>query len=426
MQIVLESIQEVAFIDPVEWLTENNYQNSALLTGDQKQSDFSLYGWDPVFEFSFSQDSQVWDKIKQLIQKYDFSHLPYPASRCGWVGYLNYDLGGYLEAIPNTNKYSYQIPEAYITLYRNYRYWDNLTKKCWEISLAFSDFSQSQICKNQATYSLSNFTQECNEAEYCDKVRKIQDYILSGHVYEVNLTQQFSADFSGSPWSFFKRLYGKNSGPFSAYLNYPGLAVCSISPEQFLSCADRKVLTKPIKGTAPRGKTQAEDMNNKETLLSSEKDLAELHMIVDLLRNDLSKVCEIGSVNVIHPNKLETFANVFHLVGIVEGYLQADLTIVDLIKASFPGGSITGCPKIASMKVIEELETYKRNLYTGTIFLANKNFLSSSIVIRTGIITQDKLYVNSGGAVTIESDPASEYQEILHKIRNFLNICEEK
>lgn len=425
MKIKLKSLREVEFIDPTEWVKDNIFQNSSLLTGDESLSEFSIYGWNPVLQSKFSNDDEVWNKIAQELQKYDFSELSYPANRCGWIGYLNYDLGWYLEDLPNLNIYSYHIPQAIFTLYKNYRYWDNKTNQCWEIIFDYPDYWLSSPANNNLLYHISNFTQECDEKEYCEKIKKIQDYILSGNVYEVNLTQQFSADFSGSPWSFFQQLYQRNRAPFSAFLNYSDFAVCSISPEQFLRCEDRKVITKPIKGTAPRGKNLEEDRINQEILLSSEKDLAELHMIIDLLRNDLSKVCEIDSVKVIHPNKLETFANVFHLVGIVEGLLKKEKSIIDLITACFPGGSITGCPKIASMQVIEELETYKRNLYTGSIFLMNNKFMQSSIVIRTGIVVKDKLFVNSGGAITIESDPKSEYQEILHKIRTFLDIRED-
>jgi para-aminobenzoate synthetase component 1 len=422
MKIKLKSMSEVDFIEPIEWVKENNFQNASLLTGAKSLSEFSIYGWHPVRQIKFTKDGKVWDKIAQEVQKYDFSGLPYPANRCGWIGYLNYDLGRYLEALPDETSYSYRIPEAILALYNNYRYWDNKTQKCWEIVFEFPEFPSSSLNENKLPYKISNFTQECNEEEYCSKVKRIQDYILSGYVYEVNLTQQFSADFSGSPWSFFNHLYQKNSAPYSAYLNFPEFTICSISPEQFLSCDKRKVTTKPIKGTAPRGRNSEEDRVNQEMLMNSGKDLAELHMIVDLLRNDLSKVCKLGSVKVINPNKLETFANVFHLVGIVEGFLRDEVSLIELIKACFPGGSITGCPKIASMQVIEELETYKRNLYTGSIFVMNNVFLQSSIVIRTGIVVKGKLFVNSGGAITIESDPESEYQEILHKIRTFLDI----
>ncbi len=426
MIIDLRSFKQVEYMEPLSWFDDNKFNNSALLTGDSEKSDFSISAWNPVYQYSYSQDKTVWDQLAILINRYDFSNLPYPANRCGWIGYLSYDLGGYLEEIPNLTTYSYRIPEARLTLFKNYRYWDNKRKIAWQIEFDFTNFIKSEKDESEQDYQISNFSQECNEEEYCDKVKEIQNMILSGDVYEVNLTQEFTADFSGSSWAFFRKLYQKNQGPFSAFLNYSEFSIASISPEEFLKYDKGMVETKPIKGTAARGKNDEEDKQNKDMLLNSAKDLAELHMIVDLLRNDLSKVCEIGSVNVINPNKLETFSNVFHLVGLVEGRLKSDLSIVDLIKACYPGGSITGCPKIASMKVIEELESFKRNIYTGSVFLANNNFLSSSIVIRTGIIIDGKLLVNSGGAVTIESDPASEYQEILHKIRNFLDIKEKK
>lgn len=425
MKIEIMEMKEVDFEQANLWVERNNYQNSALLTGDSKLSEFSIYGWNPVREISFSQEKNVWQDLEEIIAGYDFSHLAYPANKCGWIGYLNYDLGRLLEKIADSNTYSYQIPQARISLFKNYRFWDNRLNKSWEISFAFTDFQSSYQNIEKSVYKISNFSQECQEDEYCQKVKKIQDLILLGQVYEVNLSQQFSADFSGSTWSFFHKLYQRNSAPFSAYLTYSDLTVCSISPEQFLHCDAGRVITKPIKGTAPRGKNPEEDEFYRDSLINSTKDLAELHMIVDLLRNDLSKVCEIGSVKVINPNRLESFSNVFHLVGVVEGRLNENISIVDLIKASFPGGSITGCPKIASMQVIEALETYKRNLYTGTIFLANNNFLTSSIVIRTGIIVKNKLFVNSGGAITIDSDPSSEYQEILHKIRTFLDLKDE-
>lgn len=424
MKIKIKELKEVTFLEPVLWLNSNNYTNASLLTGDKSLSEFSLAGWNPVQQFKFTDDKNVWEKITLEVAKYDFSELPYPANRCGMLGYLAYDLARYLEDLPSQTTSSYHIPEAVLSLYKNYRYWDNKLQKCWEIEFEFAEYTQSPKTIKSLPYKLSNFTQESSQAEYCAKVELIQDYILSGDVYEVNLTQQFSADFTGSPWSLFKQLYQNNSAPFSAYLNFPDFSICSISPEKFLSCEKGKVVTKPIKGTAPRGQNREEDEINKQMLIKSGKDLAELHMIVDLMRNDLSKVCKLGSVNVINPNKLEAFANVFHLVGIIEGELKEKITILDLIKACFPGGSITGCPKIASMQVIEELESFRRNLYTGTIFVMNNIFISSSIVIRTGVITKDKLYVNSGGAVTIESDPQSEYEEILHKIRTFLNIKE--
>jgi para-aminobenzoate synthetase component 1 len=422
MKLKIESLKQIDWIDAVTYKSQYNYSGSALLTGSIEQSEFSLYGWDLVEEIQYTDNDCVWEALNKEISKYDFSQLQYPANRCGWIGYLSYDLGRFIEKLPCNTIFSYRIPQASLRLFKNYIYWDNAKKQCWEITFALPGQLKEDLYHESEKFQLGNINQECSQVEYEEKVRKIQDYILTGDVYEVNLTQQFIASFSGSEWGFFKKLYEKNPAPFSAFLDYNDFKIASISPEGFLRCEQNEVLTKPIKGTAPRGRNPFEDTSNKEGLLSSKKDLAELHMIVDLMRNDLSKISEIGSVEVIDPNHLEIFSNVFHLVGIVRSRLKKDNSLIELIKACFPGGSITGCPKIASMKVIEELETYRRNLYTGSILVINNIFLQSNIVIRTGLIKDKKLFVNSGGAVTIDSDPASEYQEILHKIRTFLDI----
>ncbi len=421
MFIELKELQEIDWVNPLDYVERNFYKDASLLTGNEEQSEFTIYGHNLITEFNSDNDSEVWDSLHELIEGHDFSRLPFPAKRCGWIGYLSYDMGRHIESFPSSTNESYHLPQARLRLYKHYVYWDNLRKKCWKIELKCETAEQQSIQAREG-FSIGRIEQECTQQEYMDKVAKIQDYILSGNVYEVNLTQQFTSDFEGSSWGLFTSLYKKNPAPFSAFLNYEDMAVTSISPEGFLKCNNGQVLTKPIKGTAPRGKNLQEDLKNKQELFSSEKDLAELHMIVDLMRNDLSKVCRLGSVEVVDPNRLEVFANVFHLVGIVTGMLKIEYSMTDLIKACFPGGSITGCPKIASMKVIEELESYRRNIYTGSILLVNNCFLQSNIAIRTGIIKDNKLFVNSGGAVTIDSDPLAEYQEILHKIRTFLDL----
>ena len=158
MRIAIEKLQEVAFIDPLLWVNDNNYLESAFLTGDRAQSEFSLYGWNRVEQDKFSHDSQVWDKLNHILKKYDFSQLPYPANRCGWIGYLNYDLGSYLEELPDKNSYSYQIPQASISLYKNYRYWDNKNKQCWEIIFEFFEYTPSCLNQNEKNYHINNFS----------------------------------------------------------------------------------------------------------------------------------------------------------------------------------------------------------------------------------------------------------------------------
>lgn len=272
------------------------------------------------------------------------------------------------------------------------------------------------------TYGIENLVWENEHDQYISKVKKIQDYIRNGDVYEVNLTQQVSGDFSGNAYSIFQKLFCLNDAPYSCYFNLGNLKIISNSPELFLRAMDKKVETRPIKGTISRSNDDQQDIKNKNELLGSAKDQAELFMIVDLLRNDLGKIAKIGTVTVKHAKKIEAYKNVYHLVGVVEGEMKSNFDYIDLIKATFPGGSITGCPKIRSMEIIDELETYTRNLYTGSIFMMNKTYFNSNIVIRTIIIENNKIFINSGGAITIDSDPESEYREMKTKLKNIMEI----
>ena len=259
-----------------------------------------------------------------------------------------------------------------------------------------------------------------NESDYCKNVDKVLSYIKKGDVYEVNLSHQFKVTYKGDPYSIFKKLYNLNPAPFSAYLPFGNYTVISNSPERFLYAEDKNVESRPIKGTISRGATKEQDYKNKFTLLNSEKDVSELSMIVDLLRNDLGKVSEIGSVNVEEHKRIESFNNVWHLLSIITSKLRKDIQYGDMLRACFPGGSITGCPKIRSMEIIDELEKDTRHLYTGTIFVANNMRFDSNIVIRTIIAYKDNLYFNSGGAIVYDSVPKKEYKETLDKAKNIM------
>jgi para-aminobenzoate synthetase component 1 len=256
------------------------------------------------------------------------------------------------------------------------------------------------------------------------KVEKIKDYIVKGDVYEVNLSHRCEVPFEGDPYALFQRLYELNPAPFSAYLPFGDHIIISSSPERFLYADKNFIETRPIKGTAPRGKTPDEDMRIKDELARSTKDDAELAMIVDLLRNDLGKVSEYGSVKVREHKRIEKYPNVWHLVSIIEGKLRAEENYGSLLRACFPGGSITGCPKIRSMEIIDELERYTRGIYTGTVFIANNTRFESSIVIRTAIVHKNNLYFNIGGAVVYDSDPEKEYEETLHKAQSIMRALE--
>ncbi len=266
----------------------------------------------------------------------------------------------------------------------------------------------------------ANFDQDGYEAA----VEKIRNYIAAGDVYQVNLSQRFESRFEGSPFGFFRTLFAANPAPFFAYLNAGDHTVVSTSPERFIKLDGCRVETRPIKGTRPRRSEPAADQAMRDELLASPKDDAELSMIVDLLRNDLGRVCRGGSVKVTRHKSLEAYENVYHLVSIVEGELDQDQDAIDLIRAVFPGGSITGCPKIRAMEIIDELEPDRRHVYTGAIgYISFHRTLDLSIAIRTAVIHRRRMTFSVGGGIVYDSDPRSEYKETLHKGRTVFDVC---
>jgi para-aminobenzoate synthetase component 1 len=261
---------------------------------------------------------------------------------------------------------------------------------------------------------MSNFT----HGDYLQAVRRAKDYIAAGDIYQVNLSQRMSAPLATTPMSLYRRLTQENPAPFSAYLETPDAAIVCCSPERFLQVRSDEVETRPIKGTRPRGSTPEEDARLAAELLASEKDRAENVMIVDLERNDLGRVCEYGSVHVPELFALESYATVHHLVSTVRGRLRPGATALDCLRASFPGGSITGAPKVRAMEIIEELERTRRGVYTGAIgYLCFSGDMDVNIVIRTLVVRDGTAYFQVGGAIVADSDPEGEYQETLDKAR---------
>ncbi|MBC8130397.1 MAG: aminodeoxychorismate synthase component I [Rhizobiaceae bacterium] len=271
----------------------------------------------------------------------------------------------------------------------------------------------------------SNFTRQT----YAAAIDRVRDYILAGDIYQANLAQRFTCrlpqDFDG--FGFYGRLRAANPAPFGAYLEFPGLTVASSSPERFLKLAGSAVETRPIKGTAPRSPDAASDRDLADALLASEKDRAENVMIVDLLRNDLARVTTPDSVEVPMLCGLESYASVHHLVSVVTGTLREGADGYDLVAASFPGGSITGAPKIRAMDIITELEGTARGLYCGSIgYLGFDGTLDLNIAIRTVTITGGRATLQAGGGVTILSDPFAEYEETLAKATRVFAAFEEE
>ncbi|MDO5422312.1 MAG: aminodeoxychorismate synthase component I [Eubacteriales bacterium] len=280
------------------------------------------------------------------------------------------------------------------------------------ISAACAELSKSPDFRIAA-----NFEKEA----YKQAVQDMIQYIIEGDIYIANMTQHLQITSPKEPWEVFEYLRGKNPSPFGGYLNYDDFQIVSASPERFLRMQNGHVCTRPIKGTRKRGATPAEDRALRQELESSEKDKSELLMIVDLERNDLNRVCLPGSVKVTELFTVEEYATVFHLVSNVEGDLAPEMTVMDLLEAAFPGGSITGAPKLRAMEIIDELEHSQRNLYTGSIgYLTLDGCCDFNIVIRTALYKDGVYYLGVGGGITCESELEFEYEETLQKAKALL------
>ena len=257
---------------------------------------------------------------------------------------------------------------------------------------------------------------------YIAAVEKARRYIIDGDIFEVNLSQRFETELNITPYELYKRLRKINPAPFAGYLNFDGVSIVSASPERFIRLRGDNVETRPIKGTRPRGANPQQDETLADELINSPKDRAENIMIVDLERNDLGRVCRYGSVKVTELAILEVFPTVFHLTSTVVGRLDEEKKAIDLLRATFPGGSITGAPKVRAMEIIDELEPTRRSVYTGSIgYIGFNGDIDLNIAIRTFIVKKNKAYFQVGGAVVYDSDPEAEYQETLHKAKAMID-----
>jgi para-aminobenzoate synthetase component 1 len=264
-----------------------------------------------------------------------------------------------------------------------------------------------------------------NREHYLGAIKKIKRYIYDGDVYQINFSQRFECDYNVGPISLFHWQNHYNPSPYAAYINVDSFQIVSASPEMFITTEDGTISTKPIKGTRPRvgeaGQGKQINAKNFDELLCSEKEKAELNMIVDLERNDVARICESGTRKVVQPRTIETYPTVFHAVATVAGRLRKDITFCDILKAMFPGGSITGAPKIRSMEIIDETEPTARGVYTGSIgYVGLDGRVSLNIAIRTIIIKNKTAFAQTGGGIVADSDPEAEWNETLTKARALL------
>lgn len=370
--------------------------------------------------------------LKEYLQSNkDINETDFPIIS-GAIGYLSYDYGRKNENIDTRHNSMEEIPECIFNFYDNFIVEDIKNKDTYIIANGIIKDSHKSIKEiEDKIKSYTDNIEQCydgryevdinsnfNKQEYKDAIDRMIQYIIEGDVYIANMTQQLKIYSEKPPYSVFKKLRKNNPSPFGGYLNYDEFKIISASPERFLRVKDSIINTRPIKGTRPRGNSLEEDNIMKEELKNSDKDKSELLMIVDLERNDLNKVCEKGSVVVEELFTIEEYATVFHLVSDIKGKLRSDLNVADLIQAAFPGGSITGAPKIRAMEIIDELERGNRGIYTGTFgYISLDGNCDLNIIIRTALYKDNNYYLGVGGGITCESDLEFEYEETLQKAK---------
>jgi para-aminobenzoate synthetase component 1 len=418
---------------------------------DHKNSNVSIFVWEPSFTIeTVNQHTFVYrgdeliskvstDPLEQVQLCLDSlavidSELPFTG---GAVGYWDYELGGHFETLPKPKTSDINMPNMFIGIYAsaivvdhqnkqiNFVSQDEQAPQKWaQLEIQINNLSQQTELDFKLTSPwLSNMT----KVEYAEKFQQVQQHLLSGDCYQINLAQRFSAGYSGSEygseWTAYNKLRKQNSAPFSSFIRHKNGAVLSVSPERFIEVKNNIIETKPIKGTRPRHADKAKDIELAKQLQNATKDRAENLMIVDLLRNDLSKVAVPSTVDVPELFEIESFPAVHHLVSKVTATLDPQFSALDVLRGAFPGGSITGAPKIRAMEIIHQLEPNPRSVYCGAIGYVKPNGdMDSNISIRTLVCNQNKIHCWAGGGLVADSVCDEEYQETLDKVNKILPI----
>lgn len=428
--------------------------------GPPRLGRFSFFGSDPFLIFKSRRDNIRLERpdgeaedfkanpffaLREVLKRYtvvkDDERAPFT---CGAVGYFGYGLKNFVEDLPDGPDDDLRVPDCALGLYDTVAIYDNLTEKAYIASSGLPDMDRSGNARRQRERMEefkdilfrtmrepagklfpksppSRLESNFSYASYVNAIERAKEYIRRGDIYQVNLSQRFETRPGMAPFELYSRLRRFSPAPFAAYLDFKDAVIASSSPERFLFKRGDYVETRPIKGTRPRGRDMLDDLLMERELLASPKDRAEHVMIVDLERNDLGRVSRYGSVRVVESAVLERYANVFHLVSTVAGRLKTGTDPIDCLLAAFPGGSITGAPKIRSMEIIDELETVRRSVYTGAIgYIGFNGGMDTSIVIRTFIIKDGKAYFHVGGGIVADSDPEKEYMETLDKAKGLM------
>ncbi|MEK4252676.1 anthranilate synthase component I [Ureibacillus sp. FSL K6-2830] len=413
---------------------------------------YSFIAYDPIAELIGNKESylfrkegeeekregSVFQKLRDLIP---ISNESLPFSFFGGaIGYFSYDTAFYTEKIGPLLPDELNMPDVHLLFYNQFIVIDHLLQK---VSIVAIDLFQEgktreemdeyihqieEQLKNGTTLievekSTVEFRPSIDQETFVNMVEKAKNYIECGDIFQVVLSQRFSSDFKGNPFSLYRRLRTSNPSPYMFYLEFDDYTILGTSPESLVKITDGFIKTNPIAGTKPRGKTKEEDRKLEELLLSDEKELAEHRMLVDLGRNDLGRVSKVGTVNVSKYMKIEKYKYVMHIVSEVIGEKRDDVHVVDVITSCLPAGTVSGAPKIRAMQIINELEQQKRGVYAGAIgYISINGNLDLAIAIRTMIVKDEKAYVQAGAGIVYDSIPQSEYEETLNKMKALLEV----
>ena len=441
----------------------------SILGGNRAKKDadrFSYWAACPkeVFEFKAG-EKEPFAKLQEALNKYKLKEGLHVDSRLrgndkgydanmpkgvfcgGWVGYFSYELGRYIERLPETTTDDIKMPLIRLCFYDRVICYDHIENNFWLITLELPDDVErpgeklaglEQLLGKAQKVSVpvpraadlenidfSKIRCNMNKEYYLEAIEKIKRYIYDGDVYQINFSQRFECDYDARPIELFHWQNYYNPSPYAGYIDGGSFHIVSASPEMFVTIQDGVISTKPIKGTRPRiseaGKGKEINAKNFDELVNSEKEQAELNMIIDLERNDVARICEPGTRTVIQPRTIESYPTVFHAVATVAGRLKPEISFCDILRAVFPGGSITGAPKIRSMGIIDETEPTARGVYTGSIgFIGIDGSACLNIAIRTIIIADKKAFAQTGGGIVADSDPQAEWEETITKARALL------
>jgi para-aminobenzoate synthetase component 1 len=436
-------------------------KSASILGANSSRTDagrFSYWAAEPkeIFEFGTGQKNPF-EKLDDCLSKYKLDNsamntgLPKGIFCGGWIGFFSYELARFIEKLPATAVDDLDMALIRLCFYDCVIAYDHLKNTFRLLALEIPGDTKTPeqkltelehlLLESQnievippAPDEFDNMnlsTVRCNmsKAYYLQSIKKIKQYIYDGEVYQINFSRRFESEFNADAIDLFHWQNQYNPSPYAAYIDCGNFHIVSASPEMFITVADGIIQTKPIKGTRQRldeniyKQPQSVQINTKNLndLLYSEKEQAELNMIIDLERNDLARICVPGTRKVVQPREIESYPTVFHAVATVAGRLRDDVTFCDILKAMFPGGSITGAPKIRSMEIIDETELTTRGVYTGSIgFIGIDGSVCLNIAIRTIIIKNQKAYAQTGGGIVADSDPEAEWQETITKARALL------